>query len=133
MDYAHDAEDRLTGRRDSRLGEIRFDYDAEGQVLGFAHSHGRGERYAYDGAGNRVQGPAGLATFDPCNRIVTDGATRFAHDARGAMTMRTGPSGEWRYRHDGFGRLIEARDAQGHRRLGDDDAAGVGRQPAEAV
>lgn len=113
VDYAHDAEDRLTGRRDSRLGEIRFDYDAEGQVLGFAHSHRRGERYAYDGAGNRVQGPAGAATFDPCNRIVTDGATRFAHDARGAMTMRTGPDGEWRYRHDGFGRLVEARDAQG--------------------
>lgn len=73
--YAYDAEDRLVAREDSRLGALRVDYDAEGQVLAFDPAHGPREHFAYDGAGNRISGPAGAARFNALNQMVAQGAS----------------------------------------------------------
>ncbi len=111
--WRHDAEDRLTARTDSRIGSAAWRYDAEGQLLAAMRSDGREEQFAYDGSGNRVSGPGGAATFDAGNRIETHGADRYCHDADGAVVERLGPDNTWSYRHDGFGRLVEAVDAAG--------------------
>ncbi len=111
--WTHDAEDRLTERNDTRIGRASWLPDAEGQILLATHGDGREERFAYDSAGNRVSGPGGPATFDACNRLQAQGSDRYAYDADGATVRRSGPSGDWRYRHDGFGRLVEAVDAAG--------------------
>jgi RHS repeat-associated protein len=108
--WTHDAEDRLTARGDTRIGPAAWRYDAEGQVIAVRRADGSEVRFAYDDAGNRVSGPDGAATFDACNRIVTHGAESFRHDADGALIERSGTAGGWRYRHDGLGRMIEARD-----------------------
>ncbi len=113
--HAHDDEDRLRERHDSRLGTTRFDYDAEGQLTRHAWGHGSDERFAYDGNGNRTQSAAGSARFDTCDRIVEQGATHYTHDANGAMVGRVGPEGAWRFAYDGFGRLIAAEHASGRR------------------
>ena len=112
---ALDDEDRVAERRDSRLGATRYEYDAEGQLLGVARDRGPSERFAYDVAGNRTACGAGAAAFDPLNRIVSQGGEAFAHDARGDMVERRGPGGGWRYRYDGFGRLALAEGTDGRR------------------
>lgn len=110
--WMHDAEDRLVGRSDTRIGPAAWHYDAEGQIVA-AVDGGREERFGYDGAGNRVSGPGGAARFDVANRIVTHGGDSYRHDAEGGVIRRSGSSGDWNYRYDGFGRLIEASDAGG--------------------
>lgn len=112
--YAYDDEDRLRERRDARLGAVAYDYDAEGQLVGVARASGA-ERFAYDAAGNRTSSAAGPATFDPLNRVLSEGACRFAHDDRGAMVERAGPDGVWRFEHDAFDRLVAAEDKWGRR------------------
>lgn len=113
--FAHDAEDRLCERRDTRLGRVAYDYDAEAQLIRATHDDGRDERFAYDGAGNRVACAEGTATFDACNRLLSQGATSYRHDARGRTVARSGPAGEWRLSYDGFDRLIAAEDAGGRK------------------
>jgi RHS repeat-associated protein len=106
--WSHDSEDRLIGRSDTRIGPAAWRYDAEGQVAAAVLGDGREERFTYDGAGNRIFGPGGAATFDSANRIVTHGGDSYRHDPAGGVIHRSGSSGQWRYRYDGFGRLIEA-------------------------
>ncbi|KRA59182.1 hypothetical protein ASD79_10795 [Caulobacter sp. Root655] len=112
--YAYDDEDRLRERRDPRLGVVTYDYDAEGQLTSVARGSSV-ERFAYDGAGNRTLSGAGAAAFDPLNRMLSQGASRFAHDDRGAMIERAGPEGVWRFTHDAFDRLASAQDQWGRR------------------
>ncbi len=112
--FAWDGDDRLVEQRDSRIGAARFDYDAEGQLLAVARSTGGREAFAYDGAGNRVSGPAGAAQFDSLNRLIGQGSERFDHDGRGNCIARSGGPRAWRYAYDGFDRLVRAEDDGGH-------------------
>jgi len=113
--HAHDAEDRLRERHDSRLGTTAFDFDAESQLTRHVRANGAVDEFAYDGNGNRTHGPAGPASFDTTDRIVEQGDTRYMHDDNGAMVARIGSDGAWRFAYDGFGRLIAAEDANGRR------------------
>lgn len=111
--YAYDAEDRLTARHDSRLGGAHYTYDAEGQLLGVDGPSGGGEQFAYDAAGNRTLGPAGSASFNALNQMVSQGHEQFSYDSRGNLVERQGGAGAWRYIWDGFDRLIRAEDDRG--------------------
>jgi RHS repeat-associated protein len=113
--YLYDDDDRLRTRSDSRLGAVHYHYDAEGQLTGFADRSGAQQRFSYDGAGNRIVGPDGLAAVDALNRIETYGSERFRHDGRGNLIERAGAGHTWRYRYDGFDRLILAEDDTGCR------------------
>ncbi|WP_068079637.1 RHS repeat-associated core domain-containing protein [Novosphingobium rosa] len=110
--YAYDAEDRLVAREDSRLGALRVDYDAGGQVLALRRGDGAREAFAYDGAGNRIAGPAGEARFNALNQMVAQGSEHFVYDPRGNLVERSGAV-HWRYAWDGFDRLIRAEDGRG--------------------
>jgi len=112
--YAYDVEDRLRERRDSQLGLAAYDYDAESQLTGMTRGSAV-ERFTYDAAGNRTACGAGPATFDPLNRMLSQGDQRFAYDDRGAMVERSGPEGTWRFTFDGFDRLAAAQDQWGRR------------------
>jgi RHS repeat-associated protein len=112
--YAYDDEDRLRERRDSHLGPVAHDYDAESQLTGVTRGSGV-ERFAYDAAGNRTSSAAGPATFDPLNRMLSQGSQRFAYNDRGAMIERSGPEGTWRFEYDAFDRLVAAEDNWGRR------------------
>ncbi|MBB4099039.1 DUF4123 domain-containing protein [Sphingomonas kyeonggiensis] len=111
--FAWDGDDRLVEQRDTRLGATRFGYDAEGQLLAVERSNGAGEAFAYDGAGNRVSGPAGTAQFDSLNRMIGQGSERFDYDGRGNCIARSGGAHAWRYAYDGFDRLVRAEDDGG--------------------
>lgn len=111
--FAWDGDDRLVEQRDTRLGATRFGYDAEGQLLAVERSNGAAEAFAYDGAGNRVSGPAGPAQFDSLNRLIGQGSERFDYDGRGNCIARSGGAQAWRYAYDGFDRLVRAEDDGG--------------------
>ncbi|MFS2110166.1 DUF4123 domain-containing protein [Sphingomonas sp. Sphisp140] len=111
--FAWDGDDRLVEQRDTRLGATRFGYDAEGQLLAVERSNGASEAFAYDGAGNRVSGPAGPAQFDSLNRLIGQGSERFDYDGRGNCIARSGGAQAWRYAYDGFDRLVRAQDDGG--------------------
>ncbi|WP_206244440.1 RHS repeat-associated core domain-containing protein [Novosphingobium terrae] len=110
--YAYDAEDRLVAREDSRLGALRVDYDAEGQVLALQRADGASEQFAYDGAGNRIASAAGAARFNALNQMLVQGGETFSYDQRGNLVERSSAS-HWRYAWDGFERLIRAEDDHG--------------------
>ncbi|UYY57228.1 RHS repeat-associated core domain-containing protein [Sphingomonas sp. S2-65] len=111
--FGYDDDDRLCEQRDTRVGATRYGYDAEGQLLRVERSAGADEAFGYDGAGNRIAGPAGPAQFDALNRMVEQGAERFAYDARGNLVERSGGVRAWRYAYDGFDRMVRAEDGAG--------------------
>ncbi len=113
--YVRDGEDRLCECRDSRIGTAAYVHDAEGQILSVTRSSGWHERFGYDAAGNRIQASGSVARFDPGNRLVGEGERIFRYDASGALVERSGPDGTWRFRYDGFERLVLAEDGQGRR------------------
>ncbi len=94
--YAHDANDRVVASNDSHLGQVNYQYDAEGQVLSALRANGE-QRFAYDPVGNRVFGTGVLATFDNCNRMVENGAERLSYDLQGNLVLRETPAGATRY------------------------------------
>ncbi len=115
VSYVRDGEDRLEECRDSRIGDAGYVHDAEGQLLSVTRSSGHNEWFGYDGAGNRTGACGAAARFDAGNRLVAEGERQFRHDTSGALVERSGPEGTWRFRYDGFERLILAEDHQGRR------------------
>ena len=72
-----------------------FTYDALSRLTNATYNDGRNFQYGYDATGNRVQQVAGNGfvapvttnyTFDPANRLTSDGTKTYAWDANGNMT-----------------------------------------------
>ncbi|MBL6458663.1 DUF4123 domain-containing protein [Belnapia sp. T6] len=107
--YSYDSEDRLRERADSRLGIARYEYDAEGQLLAvYGLSPGASERFAYDGAGNRVRSNGQAALHNALNQLLAQGDLRCTYDERGNLVERRSGAACWRYRYDLSNRLVLA-------------------------
>ncbi|MEV4600614.1 RHS repeat-associated core domain-containing protein [Amycolatopsis sp. NPDC049253] len=133
--YRYRPDGRLTGVEDQLTGPRAFGLDQRGRVTG-VQGPGWNERYAYDAAGNVVDGAWPTATDQDAlgpramaGTVVTAaGGTRYGHDNRGRMVLRRTATGQesrftwdfqnhltgvalsdgtqWRYRYDALGRRI---------------------------
>ncbi|MEX2205536.1 MAG: hypothetical protein WEF50_04835 [Myxococcota bacterium] len=108
-------------------GTTPFAYDRTGLLLSRTNADQRKIALRYDALGRMVEAKDGLGSscysaFDELGNLVerVDGAgerLRMEHDASGRVVRRTGAGGagtsaiDDRYRFDGFGRLVVARNA----------------------
>lgn len=100
--------DRLSGGR-------YFDLDPLGRVTS-VQAQGRGERYAYDAAGNLVAAAAGAGETEGARSyagtlLTAAGNTRYGYDRQGRMTMRqrtrlSRKPDTWHYSWDSHDRLV---------------------------
>ncbi|WP_326837725.1 RHS repeat-associated core domain-containing protein [Amycolatopsis rhabdoformis] len=133
--YRYRADGRLTGVEDQLTGPRSFALDQRGRVTG-VQGPGWSEHYAYDAAGNVVDGAWPTATEQDAlgprsmagTAVTAAGGTRYGHDAHGRMVLRRTAAGQesrftwdfqnrltavalsdgtrWRYRYDALGRRI---------------------------
>ena len=118
-------------------GTTLFDYDLTGLLVARTDAEQRKIGLRYDALGRMVETKDGLgrstySAFDELGNLVerVDGAgvhLRMEHDASGRVVRRTSPGGagtsaiDDRYRFDGFGRLVVARNAHTTLTFGYDD------------
>ncbi len=122
--YDWDRAGRLAGIRDAGAsgvrGETRFHHDLRDQTVAVERPGVR-EAYRYDALMNLAEGLAGEHRYwRDC--VVEAGPNRFRYDARGRMVERILSEQRfrprrWRYRWDGFDRLIELETPDGARPL----------------
>ena len=120
--YDWDRAGRLAGIRDAGAsglrGETRFHHDLRDQTVAVERPGAR-EAYRYDALMNLAEGLAGEHRYwRDC--VVEAGPNRFRYDARGRMVERVlSEQGfrprRWRYRWDGFDRLVELETPDGAR------------------
>lgn len=109
LHYAYSATGELRRIGGSGGAERRFTYDAAHRLTGELPLRGAPVAYAYDAAGNLIQGPKGTA-FEVAagNRLLRAGELRFAYDGRGRLAERIGPDGRvTRYGYDSLDLLVE--------------------------
>ena len=106
----------LLSRTDADQRKISLRYDALGRMVETKDGLGRSTYSAFDELGNLVERVDGAGVH-----------LRMEHDASGRVVRRTSPGGvgtsaiDDRYRFDGFGRLVVARNAQTTLTFGYDD------------
>jgi|GEM_PF-1078754 len=112
--YHFDAFDRIS-KLETPEGDWTYTYDGSGQLLTavFASDNpaalpNQSLSYTYDLAGNRTKANVDY-TVNSLNQYTAAGAERFAYDADGNLTRKTGTK-EWAYAYDPAGRLIQAGD-----------------------
>ncbi|WP_394663887.1 RHS repeat-associated core domain-containing protein [uncultured Sphingomonas sp.] len=120
--YDWDRAGRLAGISEAGTsgarGDTRFHYDLRDQAVAVERPGAR-EAYRYDALMNLAEGLAGEHRYwHDC--VVEAGANRFRYDARGRMVERVlSEQGfrprRWRYRWDGFDRLVELEGPDGAR------------------
>jgi RHS repeat-associated protein len=121
--YDWDHAGRLTGIADSgsaegRTGETRYGYDLRDQAVAVERP-GHNETYRYDALMNLAEGLAGEQRYwRDC--VVEAGPNRFRYDARGRMVERVLTQDgfrprHWRYRWDGFDRMVGLETPEGAR------------------
>jgi len=120
--YDWDRVGRLAGIRDAGAsglrGETRFHHDLRDQTVAVERPGAR-ETYRYDALMNLAEGLAGEHRYwRDC--VVGAGPNRFRYDTRGRMVERIlSEQGfrprRWRYRWDGFDRLVELETPDGVR------------------
>ncbi|USQ96570.1 RHS repeat-associated core domain-containing protein [Caulobacter sp. RL271] len=121
--YAWDHVGRLAGVDETGAGAgaegvARYHYDPRDQAVAVERAGGR-ETYRYDALMNLAEGLAGEHRYwRDC--VVEAGPNRFRYDARGRMTERVLTQDgfrprRWRYRWDGFDRLVGLETPDGAR------------------
>ncbi|WP_249375349.1 putative adhesin [Streptomyces sp. I05A-00742] len=126
--YAYRPDGHLTGITDTPGGPRTFDLDTAGRVTA-VHAAGRGERYAYDAAGNQTEAhwpddhpgaeARGPRTYTG-TRVRRAGSVTYEHDAAGRVVVRRrkrlsrGPD-VWRYAWDAEDRLTGVTTPDGTR------------------
>ena len=121
--YDWDRTGRLTGitdagRDDGARGSTRYTYDLRDQAVAVERP-GHVEAYRYDALMNIAEGLAGEHRYwRDC--VVQAGPNRFRYDARGRMLERIQTQDgfrprHWKYRWDGFDRLVGLETPEGAR------------------
>jgi RHS repeat-associated protein len=109
--YAYDADGLLQDVRDTELGPIRYEYDADLRVIG---QHGPGALkfdYRYDLAGNLSFTPSHLDVERGADNLLKHSHNEhFEYDERYRLAKRVRADGsEVRYHYDSADQLVEAR------------------------
>ena len=119
--YLWDRGGRLAGTSEAGVhggGETRYGYDLRDQAVAVERP-GTRETYRYDALMNLAEGLAGEHRYwRDC--VVEAGPNRFRYDARGRMVERVAAQDgfrprRWRYRWDGFDRLVGLETPDGAR------------------
>lgn len=113
--YEYDALSQLR-RETGPSGERTYDYDALGQLLSaIATGALPDETFAYDAAGNRIDGQT---LIGPANQVLRTADEQFVYDASGNLARRissaTGESSNYRYNHIDQLVAVDFYNAAGH-------------------
>lgn len=96
---------RLLSRWDQQRGEVEYAYDDAQRLVHADSSEGR-EVYAYDAAGDLIQGTLGAYDY-LSGRVIQAGGTRYVYDTDGRLVEQEGERGLWRYTWSAGGLLRE--------------------------
>ena len=112
--YVRDAAGRIVQKQET-IGGVTdiydYSFDALGQLVQVKRNAVVSETYVYDPNGNRTSATVGASTnaaFDDQDRLLTLGATSYAHSAAGKLQSKSAPGGTTTYRYDALGNLIDA-------------------------
>jgi RHS repeat-associated protein len=110
--YERDALGRISNLIETVVGvthEYDYVYDDADRLVEVRRDGVAVEEYGYDANGNRVvadaAGPSVAATYDVRDRLLTRGATTFAHDPSGRLLSRAAGVAITTYTWDAFGQL----------------------------
>lgn len=111
--YTRDPIGRVTQKVETIQGvthTFRYRYDSLSRLTGVAWDGLPVEAYGYDANGNRTDATVAdtrtAATYDAQDRLIQNGAVRYAYNASGQLVTRTDGARITTYRHDAFGNLL---------------------------
>ena len=111
LQYCYDADGRCI-RASSLLGEERYEYDKDGQLISVRYPDSPSEAFAYDAVGNRITANGATYTVNNLNQYtaISGGsqstATAITYDKDGNMTSLTDANGTTTYTYDTLNRLV---------------------------
>jgi len=111
LQYCYDADGRCI-RASSLLGEERYEYDNDGQLISVRYPDSPSEAFAYDAVGNRTTANGATYTVNNLNQYtaVSGGsqstASAITYDKDGNMTSLTDANGTTTYAYDTLNRLV---------------------------
>jgi RHS repeat-associated protein len=112
--YTRDSSGLVTGINDRLSGGTSYSFDPGERLLQVMRERGLAERFEYDVTGNLTrngtEGNNGVVTYDPGNRLVGKGHTRYEHDAHGRLVRKieqadSATPGIWIYQWDALDQL----------------------------
>jgi RHS repeat-associated protein len=104
--FAYSPGGRLVAKTDSSFGEERYGHDNAGRLASYRTAAGASALFEYAGTGSRLVREGARAT-------VAGASLEYILDDCGAVVERRTPNGNQDLVWDGFGRLMESRDAVG--------------------
>ena len=111
LQYCYDADGRCI-RASSLLGEERYEYDNDGQLISVRYPDSPSEAFAYDAVGNRIIANGATYTVNNLNQYTAisggsqSSATAITYDKDGNMTSLTDAKGTTSYHYDTLNRLV---------------------------
>lgn len=111
LQYCYDADGRCI-RASSLLGEERYEYDKDGQLISVRYPDSPSEAFAYDAVGNRTTANGATYTVNNLNQYTAisggmqSSATAITYDKDGNMTSLTDANGTTTYTYDTLNRLV---------------------------
>lgn len=110
LQYCYDADGRCI-RASSLLGEERYEYDNDGQLISVRYPDSPSEAFAYDAVGNRTTANGATYTVNNLNQYtaVSGGSapvSAITYDKDGNMTSLTDAKGTTSYYYDTLNRLV---------------------------
>jgi RHS repeat-associated protein len=111
LQYCYDADGRCI-RASSLLGEERYEYDKDGQLISVRYPDSPSEAFAYDAVGNRTIANGATYIVNNLNQYTAilggsqSSATAIIYDKDGNMTSLTDANGTTSYSYDTLNRLV---------------------------
>ena len=115
LQYCYDADGRCV-RASSLLGEERYGYDNDGQLISARYPDSPSEAFAYDAVGNRTTANGATYTVNNLNQYTAvsggsqSSATAITYDNDGNMTSLTDENGTTTYTYDTLNRLVAVKN-----------------------
>ncbi len=111
LQYCYDADGRCI-RASSLLGEERYEYDNDGQLISVRYPDSPSEAFTYDAVGNRTTANGATYTVNNLNQYTAisagmgSSASAITYDKDGNMTSLTDAKGTTSYYYDTLNRLV---------------------------